>query len=84
MKTRQPILILIIAAALAVLGLSSCSLTQEQKDKLAANLAKDANAALVGGLTTGTWAGAAAGAGVQVVKNHTSAKQPVGKVQQLK
>ena len=77
---------LAILAFTVILSLfhASCSLSQEQKDKLASNLAKDANAALVGGLTTGTWAGAAAGAGVQVVKNHTSAKQPVGKVQPLK
>lgn len=60
---------------------ASCSLTPEQKAALAANLAKDANAALVGGLTTGTWAGAAAGAGSQFVRNHTTAKQPLRKVQ---
>ena len=54
----------------------SCSLTDDQK----VNLAKDANAALVGGLTTGTWAGAAAGATAQVIRNHaplTAAKNPV-------
>ena len=73
---------LVILAFAAILSLfhASCSLSQEQKDKLASNLAKDANAALVGGLTTGTWAGAAAGAGAQVVKNHTSAKQLIGKI----
>lgn len=71
-------------AAILTLFHASCSMTQEQKDRLTANLAKDANAALVGGLATGSWAGAAAGAGAQVVKNHTSAKQPVGKVQPLK
>ena len=73
---------LVILAFAAILSLfhASRSLTQEQRDKLASNLAKDANAALVGGLTTGTWAGAAAGAGAQVVSNHTSAKQPVRKV----
>lgn len=73
---------LAILAFAAILSLfhASCSATQEQMDELTSNLAKDANAALVGGLTTGTWSGAAAGAGAQVVKNHTSAKQPVGKV----
>lgn len=65
---------------LATLCLVSC-LTPEQKSAIASNVAKDANAALVGGLTTGTWAGAAAGAGAQVVRNHTAAKQPIGKVQ---
>lgn len=64
----------------ALFGAVSCSLTQEQKDELASNLAKDASAALVGGLTTGTWAGAAAGASAQVISNHTSAKQPLRKV----
>jgi len=67
-------------AAILSLFQASCSMSQEQKDQLASNLAKDANAALVGGLTTGTWAGAATGAGAQVVKNHTSAKQPLRKV----
>lgn len=73
---------LVILAFVVILSLfhASCSLPQEQKIKLTSNLAKDANAALVGGLTTGTWAGAAAGAGAQVVKNHTSAKQPLRKV----
>jgi len=59
------------------LVLSSCSLTPEQKAILSTNALKDANAALVGGLTTGTWAGVAAGAGAQVIKNHsTAAKNP--------
>jgi uncharacterized membrane protein len=59
------------------LVLSSCSLTPVQKATLSANALKDANAALVGGLTTGTWAGAAAGATAQVIKNHsTAAKNP--------
>jgi len=73
MKTHQ--LILLTACILALIG-PSCSLTQEQKDKLASNLAKDADAALVGGLTTGTWAGAAAGASAQVIRNRTAAKNP--------
>lgn len=60
-----------------ILILASCSLTPEQKATLSANALKDANAALVGGLTTGTWAGAAAGATAQVIKNHsTAAKNP--------
>ena len=65
---------------LFALSAVSCSLTPEQKAAIASNVAKDANAALVGGLATGTWAGAAAGAGAQVVRNHISAKQPLRKV----
>lgn len=65
----------------SALLLASCSLTPEQRTTLEANAIKDANAALVGGLTTGSWAGAAAGAGAQAIRNHTSAKQPIGKVQ---
>jgi hypothetical protein len=65
---------------LSTLLLASCSLTAEQKAAIASNAAKDVNAALVGGLTTGTWAGAAAGAGAQFVRNHTAAKQPIGEV----
>jgi len=60
--------------------IASCSLTPEQKATLTANAAKDANAALVGGLTTGTWAGAATAAGSQAIRNHaplTAAKNPV-------
>lgn len=60
--------------------LSSC-LTPSQKDKLASNLAKDGKAALVGGLTTGTWAGAADAALGQVLKNNlTAPKNPLGPV----
>jgi len=51
------------------LVLSSCSLTPEQKATLSANALKDANAALLGGLSTGTWAGAAAGATAQEIEN---------------
>lgn len=77
MKNRQSILILIISLVLALLG-SSCSLTQAQKDTLTQNALKDANAALVGGLSTGTWEGAAAGAMAQALKNHLpAAKNPV-------
>lgn len=58
--------------------LSACNLPQDQKDKLASNLAKDGQAALVGGLTTGSWEGAAAGALGQAVKNNlTAPKNPV-------
>lgn len=55
--------------------LSSC-LTPEQKTTLTNNALKDADAALLGGLTTGTWAGAAAGAVAQAIKNRTAAKNP--------
>lgn len=60
--------------------LSSC-LSPSQKDKLASNLAKDGKAALVGGLTTGTWAGAADAALGQALKNNlTAPKNPLGSV----
>ena len=63
-----------------LLFLSSCSLSQEQKATLESNALKDANAALIGGLSTGTWQGALAGAGAQAIRNHlptTAAKNPV-------
>lgn len=58
--------------------LSSC-LSPEQKATLSNNALQDANAALVGGLTTGTWAGAAAGASAQVLKNHLPEPKNPGK-----
>lgn len=60
------------------LVLSSC-LTPEQKATLSTNALKDANAALLGGLSTGTWAGAAAGATAQILRNRrgsTATKNP--------
>lgn len=75
----EALAVLAFAAILALFH-ASCSMTQEQKAALASNLAKDGKAALVGGLATGSWAGAAAGAGSQVIRNHTAAKQPVAKV----
>ena len=67
--------------ALTFFLVSCAPLTPEQKATLEVNAFKDANAALVGGLSTGSWVGAAAGAGAQVIRNHTAAKQPIGKVQ---
>ena len=78
MKTNL-IILLTFTGAIALFH-TSCALTEAQKKNLTTNALKDANAALVGGLTTGTWAGAAAGAGAQVLQNHsglTSAKQPI-------
>lgn len=60
--------------------LPSCSLSPQDKATLESNALKDANAALAGGLATGTWQGALAGAGAQVIRNHTpltAAKNPV-------
>lgn len=74
------LLILLAFTGMIALFHTSCSLTPAQKETLTNNLLKDGNAALVGGLTTGTWQGAAAGAGAQVIQNHvpkTAAKQPV-------
>lgn len=67
------ILILITAA------ITSCgNLTQEQQAQIGLNLVKDANAAGLVYLTTGSGAAAALAAGAQVVKNRTpSAKNPV-------
>lgn len=78
MKTN--LLILLTFTGAIALFHSSCALTPAQKETLTTNALKDANAALVGGLTTGTWEGAAAGALVQAQKNHsgqTSGKQPL-------
>ncbi len=70
---------------IATLALVSCgSLTQEQRAQIGLNLVKDANAAGLVYLTTGSWQGAALAGGAQAVKNHipvTSAKQFIGKVQ---
>jgi len=71
------IILLTFTVAIALFH-TSCSLTPEQKATLSANALKDANAALVGGLTTGTWAGAAAGATAQVMKNHSTAPKNPG------
>ena len=63
--------------------LCSCSLTPAQKQTLEINALKDAEAAGLTYLTTGSGAAAALAAGAQVVKNHTpvtAAKQPVAKV----
>lgn len=57
--------------------LTACSLTPEQRATLEANALKDAAAAAQGGLTTGTWQGAALAAGAQVIRNHTATKNPV-------
>lgn len=57
--------LLLISSSLV---LSAC-LSPAQKDTLTTNALKDANAALLGGLTTGTWAGAAAGATAQEIEN---------------
>lgn len=73
-------LLAVFVTLYALFGATSCALTEEQKAKLADNVRKDAEAALVGGLATGTWAGAAAGASAQVIRNHTSDKQPLRKV----
>jgi len=63
--------------------LCSCSLTPAQKQTLELNVLKDAEAAGLTYLTTGSGAAAAIAAGAQVVRNHpelTSAKQPVKSV----
>lgn len=64
---------------ITTLALTSCgSLTQEQQAQIGLNLVKDANAAGLVYLTTGSGAAAALAAGAQVVKNHTPiAKNPV-------
>lgn len=69
---KHTILVLVTAA------LASCSgLTREQQAQIGLNLVKDANAAGLVYLTTGSGAAAALAAGAQVVKNHTpSAKNP--------
>jgi len=65
---------------IATLALVSCgSLTQEQRAQIGLNLVKDANAAGLVYLTTGSGAAAALAAGDQVIKNNTratSAKNP--------
>ena len=65
--------------AITTLAFTSCgNLTQEQQAQIGLNLVKDANAAGLVYLTTGSGAAAALAAGAQVVKNHTpSAKNPV-------
>lgn len=67
---------------LITLVLTSCSLTPQEKATLESNLVKDGTAALSAGMATGSWQGAALGAGAQVVRNHapvTAAKQPLAK-----
>jgi len=71
----------VLVACLAVLSLSSCTLTAEQKATLESNLAKDGAAAIQGGITTGTWQGAGLAAAGQVARNHLqSAKNTVAPV----
>jgi len=73
---KHPLLFL----ASAILCLSSCGLTSAQKATLELNAIKDAEAAGLTYLTTGSGAAAALAAGAQVIKNHTpvtAAKNPV-------
>jgi len=68
------------AAFLATVALGACSLTEQQKQTLELNTLKDAEAAGLTYLTTGSGAAAALAAGAQVIKNHTpvtAAKNPV-------
>ena len=73
---KTPLLPLLTAS----LFLASC-LSPQQQATFSNNAMQVANAALLGGLNTGTWAGAAAGATAQEIENirarqRTAAKNP--------
>lgn len=69
------LIVIAVFSAFVALFHVSCSLTPEQRQTLATNALKDAEAAGIGYLTGGS-AGAIAGAANQFIINHTSAKNP--------
>lgn len=69
-------LIILVFSAILALFHASCALTLEQRATLTSNALKDGVAA-GGGYLIGGQPGAVVGLAAQMIKNHTSAKQPV-------